>query len=92
MAEVALARQVAMYLAHTTLSISQAEVGLHFRRDKSTVTHACQVVETKRDEESFDNLVQQLEATLAALQSVSGYIARSCRGSGSESAPGGDRP
>ncbi len=76
-ADVALARQVAMYLAHTKLSISQAEVGLHFGRDKSTVTHACQLVETKRDEVPFDDMVTKLETMLDAMQAVSGEVAYS---------------
>lgn len=39
--EVALARQVAMYLCREVLGSSFAEIGQHFDRDHSTVMHAC---------------------------------------------------
>lgn len=63
-AEVALARQVAMYLAHTTFSLLLTEIGLHFRRDRTTVSYACAMVEDKRDEAEFDFLLMQLESLL----------------------------
>ncbi len=63
-ADVALARQVAMYLCHTTFSLLMTEVGLHFRRDRTTVAHACALVEDKRDDFAFDVLICQLEALL----------------------------
>ncbi|MEE9315134.1 MAG: helix-turn-helix domain-containing protein [Rhizobiaceae bacterium] len=63
-AEIALARQIAMYLCHTTFSLLLTEVGLHFGRDRSTVAHACNLVEDKRDDLSFDVLICQLEALL----------------------------
>jgi len=63
-AEVALARQIAMYLAHTSLSIMMTEIGLHFGRDRTTVAHACALVEDRRDELAFDTTVCQLEAAI----------------------------
>jgi hypothetical protein len=63
-AEVALARQIAMYLAHTIFSLLLTEIGLHFRRDRTTVSHACAMVEDKRDEFEFDVLLCQLESLL----------------------------
>jgi len=65
-ADVALARQVAMYLCNTIFSIPYTEVGLHFQRDRTTVTHACKLVEDKRDDMAFDVMVCQLEALLTA--------------------------
>lgn len=62
--EVALARQIAMYLCHTTFSLPLTEVGLHFKRDRTTVSHACNLVEDKRDKMSFDVMICQLEALL----------------------------
>lgn len=91
-ADVALARQVAMYLAHTKLSISQVEVGLHFKRDKSTVTHACQLVEAKRDEEPFEHLVSQLETMLDAMEMVSGQVGNRLAAQYGRSATEGARP
>ncbi len=70
-ADVAMARQIAMYLAHTKFSILLTEVGLHFRRDRTTVSYACAQVEDKRDEFSFDVLICQLEALLGeALEAI----------------------
>ena len=69
--EVALARQIAMYLCHTTFSLPLTEVGMHFHRDRTTVSHACNLVEDKRDQMSFDILICQLEALLNnALEAV----------------------
>ncbi|MEM8749394.1 MAG: helix-turn-helix domain-containing protein [Pseudomonadota bacterium] len=62
--DAALARQIAMYLCHTTFSMMMTEVGLYFKRDRTTVAHACAVVEDKRDKFSFDLVICQLEALL----------------------------
>lgn len=63
-AEVALARQIAMYLSHTMFSILLTEVGLHFKRDRTTVSYACALVEDKRDDPTFDLMIGQLESLL----------------------------
>ncbi len=63
-AEVALARQIAMYLCHTTFSLMLTEIGLHFRRDRTTVSYACALVEDKRDDMAFDVMIEQLESLL----------------------------
>jgi len=50
--EVALARQVAMYLCRELTNSSLKTIGLHFGgRDHSTVVHACKVVEEKMEED-----------------------------------------
>lgn len=54
-------RQVAMYVAHVALRLTQAEIGRGFGRDRTTVAHACQVVEDMRDDMEFDRLVATLE-------------------------------
>ena len=54
-------RQVAMYIAHVVLRLTQTEVGRGFGRDRTTVAHACQVVEDLRDDLEFDEIVQKLE-------------------------------
>ena len=60
-AKVALARQVAMYLAHVVFGLSLTEVGRLFERDRTTVSYACGVVEDRRDDHSFDGALDFLE-------------------------------
>ena len=54
-------RQIAMYVAHVMLQLTQTEVGRGFGRDRTTVIHACHVVEDLRDEPEFDRLVTVIE-------------------------------
>jgi chromosomal replication initiator protein len=50
--EVALARQVAMYLSRELTGASLVNIGLHFAgRDHSTVIHACRTIEKKSKED-----------------------------------------
>jgi hypothetical protein len=65
-ANVAFARQVAMYLTHVAFGMSLQRVAIAFARDRSTVAHACHVIEDRRDEAALDNLLDQLEAALRA--------------------------
>jgi chromosomal replication initiation ATPase DnaA len=60
----AAARQVAMYLAHVAFEMSLARVAQAFRRDRSTVAHACHLVEDLRDDSAFDVQISQLEDLL----------------------------
>lgn len=60
-ARIALARQVAMYLAHVGCGLSKAEAGRLFHRDRTTVHHACIVVEGRRDDDQFDLALEYLE-------------------------------
>jgi chromosomal replication initiation ATPase DnaA len=46
--QAAFARQVAMYLAHVVCGLSLTAVGTLFQRDRTTVAHACGVVEDRR--------------------------------------------
>lgn len=57
-------RQLSMYLAHVGLGWSIGRVADAFRRDRSTVAHACQAMEQERDDESFDLWVCAIEETL----------------------------
>lgn len=66
-ASVALARQVAMYLTHVTFGFSLAQVGTAFGRDRTTASHACQIVEDRRDDERFDAWITQLECALESV-------------------------
>lgn len=63
-APVATARQLAMYIAHVGLGLPQAGVAQAFRRDRSTVAHACRRIEDLRDDPAFDHRVARLEASL----------------------------
>ena len=58
------ARQVAMYLTHVGAGLPQAEVGRLFARDRTTVAHACAVVEEQRDDPVFDRSLEVLETAL----------------------------
>lgn len=66
-AEVAFARQSAMYLAHVVLGLTYDAVGLLFRRDRTTAAHACRRVEDRRDDPAIDRLLQMLEGVCAEL-------------------------
>lgn len=61
MARVALARQVAMYLAHVGCGLSMTAAGALFGRDRTTVAHACLIVEDRRDDPMFDRALDLLE-------------------------------
>jgi hypothetical protein len=63
--DASVARQLAMYLTHTVFGASLHYVAIAFRRDRSTVAHACRVVEDRREDPAFDALVTTLEAVLA---------------------------
>jgi len=63
--KVAFARQLAMYLTHVGFGLNLTEVGTCFERDRTTVRHACALVEDRRDQPSFDFAVSALETGLA---------------------------
>ena len=58
---VAFARQVAMYLAHTGFALSFEQVSRVFGRDRTTVSHACRIVEDCRDDVWLDWRLAALE-------------------------------
>lgn len=66
-ADAAYARQVTMYLAHTVLGISYGTVGGLVRRDRTTVAHACRVVEGRRDDPATDRIIRMLECVCAEI-------------------------
>ena len=57
----AFARQVAVYLAHVGFGLSFAAVGRMFHRDRTTVAHACRVIEDRRDDRDLDRRLTALE-------------------------------
>lgn len=58
---VAFARQVAIYLAHVGFGLSFAAIGRLFQRDRTTVAHACRVIEDRRDDRDLDRRLTALE-------------------------------
>ena len=60
-ADIAFARQIAMYIAHVRLGLNLGEVGKVFQRDRTTVGHACRLIEDRRDDEQVDFLINCLE-------------------------------
>ena len=63
-AEVSFARQVAMYLAHIVGQLTLMQVAYAFDRDRTTVSHACNNVEDRRDGPMFDMQLNYLEQRL----------------------------
>lgn len=57
----AFARQIAMYLCNVEFSLSYECIGNVFGRDRSTVAHACRVVEDEREDGWLDCRVAALE-------------------------------
>ncbi|MCC7252348.1 helix-turn-helix domain-containing protein [Hyphomicrobium sp.] len=60
-APVALARQAAMYVAHVSCGWNLTDVGQIFARDRTTVAHACAVIEDRRDDPVFDRALELME-------------------------------
>ncbi len=60
-AQVAFARQSAMYLAHILLGMNYSAVGKLFGRDRTTAAHACQTVEDRRDDPAIDVCLDFME-------------------------------
>lgn len=60
--DVARVRQIGMYIANVVLGINMTMIGQGFGRNKSTVIHACHLIEDMRDDEEFNLLVARLEA------------------------------
>lgn len=63
-ADIALARQAAMYLANIVGGVSFSDVARGFGRDRSTVAHACGRIEDLRDDPGVDRSLALLESTL----------------------------
>jgi chromosomal replication initiation ATPase DnaA len=61
----AFARHVAMYLASVGFGMSLGRVARAFGRDRSTVRHACQLMEERRESPGFDQWMEALEASVA---------------------------
>lgn len=64
--EAAFARQVSMYLTHVAMEMSLSRIAAAFDRDRSTVGHACHLIEDRRDDPEFDAWIAQLEESARA--------------------------
>ncbi len=65
--EIALARQVAMFLSRELTQSSLVTIGRHFgKRDHSTVIHACKTIEDKiKSDNNVNMLINKIKAELA---------------------------
>ncbi|MBL1431309.1 MAG: chromosomal replication initiator DnaA [Robiginitomaculum sp.] len=67
-ARAAFGRQVAMYLSHVAFELSLSRVAHAFGRDRTTVSHACHLIEDRRDDAKFDDKLDALESLLREVQ------------------------
>lgn len=67
-ADVAFARQVAMYIMHVEFGWSLTSVGRRFGRDRTTAGYACRRVEDCRDDPAIDTTLTAIERAVAACQ------------------------
>lgn len=65
-----LARHICMYLLHVVFSLSPGVIGCLFRKDRTTVAHACQRIEDRRDVAAFDAFLHALEVAAGALDAA----------------------
>jgi chromosomal replication initiation ATPase DnaA len=64
--DVSRVRQIAMYVTHVVLGLSMAEVSRGFQRDRTTVLHACHLIEDMREDGDFDKIVGMTERVALA--------------------------
>ncbi|MDO9417314.1 helix-turn-helix domain-containing protein [Pararhizobium sp.] len=65
-------RQITMYVCHVALRLSMSDVGQAFGRDRTTVAHACGVVEDRRDDASFNDFIAVIERMVTAVFTLDG--------------------
>ena len=71
-ARAALARQLAYYLAVTTLGWTASDAARICGRDRTSVSHALGLIEDRRDCPQFDAVVERLEETALAAAGLEG--------------------
>jgi chromosomal replication initiation ATPase DnaA len=59
-------RQVGMYISHVALGLNMKEVASGFCRDRSTVVHACHLIEDLREDPDFDKICATVERIACA--------------------------
>lgn len=62
--DICLARQISMYLMNVIYGISLTRIGKVFNRDRSTASHACNVIEDYREDPLLDKKIMRLETFL----------------------------
>lgn len=65
-------RQIAMYVAHVVLRLSLTDIGIAYGRDRTTVGHACNVVEDRRDDAAYDRFVAGIERIVTSALELRG--------------------
>ncbi len=63
-AAVAFARQLAMYLCHVVGQLPMSEISIIFRRDRTTVSYACHIIEDRRDSAFFNAQIEFMETAM----------------------------
>tara|TARA_R110002020_G_scaffold39991_9_gene118353 strand:+ start:1812 stop:2390 length:579 start_codon:yes stop_codon:yes gene_type:complete len=66
-------RQIAIYLSHVVLSVPYRTIAVAFGRDRTTVVHACAVVEDRRDDIGYDRFVERCERCIEAVFAPFGH-------------------
>jgi chromosomal replication initiation ATPase DnaA len=61
-----------MYVCHVAYSMPMEEVAQAFGRDRSTVGHACRMVEDRRDDAAYDRFVTIVERMASAVYLLTG--------------------
>jgi len=69
-ADICLARQMAMYLMHTVFSCPYHRVAAFFGRDRTTISHACRLIEDARDDRDFDKRLEVMENLLVSARAL----------------------
>lgn len=70
-ADICLARQMSMYLMHTVFSCTYHQVSVFFKRDRTTISHACKLIEDLRDNQEFDKRLEAMENLLVSARCLS---------------------
>src|SRR5882757_8957091 len=71
--QVARARQIAIHLAHSVFGLSQGQLAAEFRRDRSTVHHACHLIDRMRAQSAeFNSTLDWMECLLRRAAGMSG--------------------
>jgi chromosomal replication initiation ATPase DnaA len=58
---IARVRQIGMYVCHVAIGLTMQDVAAGFMRDRSTVVHACHLIEDMRDDTEFDAIIGTIE-------------------------------
>lgn len=64
-ANIAFARQVAIYIAHVHLGMTLTRAASLFGRDRTTAAYACRIVEDRRDQRLIDRKIESIEQALS---------------------------